>query len=56
MKNIVVSLLFLWLNVKAKVKPWIEWTLQSQREDEYFGPVTPIGGYEPEPGIQQRWR
>lgn len=34
----------------AKVKPWIEWTLQSQREDGYFGPST---DYEPEPGIQR---
>lgn len=26
--------------LKAKVQPWIEWTLASQREDGYFGPAT----------------
>ena len=24
----------------AKARPWIEWTLASQQEDGYFGPVT----------------
>lgn len=24
--------------LKAKVQPWIEWALQSQREDGFFGP------------------
>jgi len=34
----------------AKVKPWIEWTLNSQREDGYFGPNT---NYPGEPGLQR---
>jgi DUF1680 family protein len=33
-----------------KVKPWIEWTLNSQQEDGYFGPSKDYG---PEPGIQR---
>lgn len=27
-------------NLKAKVQPWIEWTLSSQKSDGYFGPST----------------
>lgn len=34
----------------AKVQPWIEWTLASQREDGYFGPST---DYDYEPGLQR---
>ena len=34
----------------AKTKPWIEWTLQSQREDGNFGPSK---DYNPEPGLQR---
>ncbi len=34
----------------AKTKPWIEWTLQSQRADGNFGPSK---DYDPEPGIQR---
>lgn len=34
----------------AKVKPWIEWSIKSQRPDGYFGPSTDLG---PEPGIQR---
>lgn len=34
----------------AKVQPWIEWTLASQRDDGYFGPMT---DYEYEPGLQR---
>ena len=30
--------------LKAKVRPWIEWILQSQREDGYFGPATDYPG------------
>lgn len=33
----------------AKVQPWIEWTLASQKEDGFFGPDT---DYPKEPGIQ----
>lgn len=29
--------------LKKKVQPWIEWTLQSQREDGYFGPAKDYG-------------
>lgn len=34
----------------AKVKPWIEWTINSQQPDGYFGPSK---DYSPEPGIQR---
>jgi hypothetical protein len=34
----------------AKVKPWVEWTLNSQQPDGYFGPATDRG---PEPGLQR---
>ncbi len=33
-----------------KVKPWVEWTLASQKPDGYFGPDT---DREPEPGLQR---
>lgn len=36
--------------LKAKVQPWIEWALQSQREDGFFGPAT---DYPREPGLQR---
>lgn len=29
--------------LKAKVQPWIEWTIKSQRADGYFGPSTDYG-------------
>ena len=38
-------------DLKAKVKPWIEWTLNSQQPDGYFGPSTDRG---PEPGLQRK--
>jgi hypothetical protein len=34
----------------AKVQPWIEWSLKSQRADGYFGPSKDVG---PERGIQR---
>ncbi|MDQ3289862.1 MAG: glycoside hydrolase family 127 protein [Bacteroidota bacterium] len=34
----------------AKTKPWIEWTLNSQDADGYFGPKKDYG---PEPGLQR---
>lgn len=34
----------------AKVKPWVEWSLKSQRADGYFGPAKDYPG---EPGIQR---
>ena len=36
--------------LKAKVQPWIEWALQSQREDGFFGPEKDYPG---EPGLQR---
>ncbi len=36
--------------LKAKVQPWIEWALGSQREDGFFGPST---DYAPEKGLQR---
>lgn len=36
--------------LKAKVRPWVEWALQSQREDGYFGPAK---DYPYEPGLQR---
>lgn len=37
-------------SLKAKVQPWVEWALASQKEDGNFGPCT---DYENEPGIQR---
>ena len=37
-------------SLKAKVQPWVEWTLQSQRPDGYFGPYV---DREPEEGLQR---
>ena len=34
----------------AKTKPWVEWTLQSQQPDGYFGPATDRPN---EPGLQR---
>ncbi|MDR0796349.1 MAG: glycoside hydrolase family 127 protein [Tannerella sp.] len=36
--------------LKDKVKPWIEWALNSQRADGYFGPAQ---NYPSEPGLQR---
>jgi len=36
-----------------KVKPWIEWTLNNQREDGYIGPKPLKEKSKPEPGIQK---
>ncbi len=36
--------------LKAKVQPWVEWALASQREDGYFGPAK---DYPYEPGLQR---
>ena len=36
--------------LKEKVKPWIEWTLASQKPNGYFGPDT---DRTPEPGLQR---
>jgi DUF1680 family protein len=39
--------------LKAKAMPWIEWTLNSQTEEGYFGPVPFAEKPAPEPGIQK---
>lgn len=36
--------------LKAKAQPWVEWALQSQREDGFFGPSQ---NYPLEPGLQR---
>jgi hypothetical protein len=36
--------------LKAKVQPWIEWAIKSQRADGYFGPSKDYG---PEKGVQR---
>jgi len=36
-----------------KIKPWIEWTLNSQTDDGYFGPVPFEEEPEEEPGLQR---
>lgn len=36
--------------LKAKVQPWIEWALASQKPNGYFGPDK---DYDPEPGLQR---
>lgn len=36
--------------LKKKAQPWIEWALQSQREDGFFGPAV---NYPPEKGLQR---
>jgi uncharacterized protein len=40
-------------NLKAKAQEWIEWSIQNQREDGYFGPQPLPEGYEIIPGTQQ---
>jgi DUF1680 family protein len=39
--------------LKAKAMPWIEWTLNSQTPEGYFGPVPFETPPEPEPGLQK---
>ncbi|MFO7933827.1 MAG: glycoside hydrolase family 127 protein [Bacteroidales bacterium] len=43
-------------SLKNKAMPWIEWTLNSQTEEGYFGPVPFVEEPEPEPGIQKSRR
>lgn len=37
----------------AKAKPWIEWSLNNQMADGYFGPIPPKKDPSPEPGLQR---
>jgi len=39
--------------LKAKAQKWIDWSIENQREDGYFGPVPLEEGYEKIPGTQQ---
>lgn len=36
--------------LKAKVQPWVEWAIKSQKPSGYFGPDT---DFDPEPGLQR---
>jgi DUF1680 family protein len=40
-------------NLKTKAQEWIEWSIENQREDGYFGPRPLPEGYEQIPGTQQ---
>ncbi len=42
--------------LKAKAQKWIEWSIQNQQEDGYFGPRPLPEGYEVIPGTQQGMR
>ncbi len=42
--------------LKDKVQPWIEWTLNNQRDDGYLGPVPFEDQPEYEPGLQRGMR
>lgn len=39
--------------LKEKIKPWIEWSINNQQEDGYFGPIPPEEPYASEVGIQR---
>lgn len=39
--------------LKNKLKPWIEWSLNNQQSNGYFGPVPPAKEPEDEPGLQR---
>lgn len=39
--------------LKAKIQPWIEWSIENQREDGFFGPRELEKGFKVIPGIQQ---
>lgn len=40
-------------DLKAKAQKWIEWSLNHQMEDGYFGPIPPEKEPSPEPGLQR---
>ncbi|MGK7394741.1 MAG: beta-L-arabinofuranosidase domain-containing protein [Candidatus Cyclobacteriaceae bacterium M3_2C_046] len=40
-------------SLKQKVQPWIEWSLQNQAKDGYFGPTPFENPPPPEPGLQK---
>lgn len=39
--------------LKAKVQPWVEWSIRNQRDDGYFGPRPSDVPPTPEPGLQR---
>lgn len=39
--------------LKNKLKPWIEWSINNQQADGYFGPVPPAQEPADEPGLQR---
>ena len=39
--------------LKEKAQVWIEWSLNNQMSDGYFGPIPPEKDPEPEPGLQR---
>lgn len=43
-------------SLKAKVQPWIEWSLNHQTKEGYLGPVPFEQEPEPEPGLQKSMR
>lgn len=43
-------------SLKAKVQPWVEWTLNHQTEEGYLGPVPFEQEPAPEPGLQKTMR
>jgi DUF1680 family protein len=43
-------------NLKAKAQKWIEWSIENQQEDGYFGPKPLPKGFEKIPGTQQDMR
>lgn len=43
-------------NLKDKAQKWIEWSIENQREDGYFGPKDLPENYEKIPGTQQGMR
>ena len=39
--------------LKAKIKPWIEWSVAHQQADGYFGPIPPTTEPRPQRGLQR---
>ncbi len=42
--------------LKAKAQKWVDWSIENQQENGYFGPQTLADGYEVIPGTQQGMR
>lgn len=39
--------------LKAKVQPWVEWSIRNQQDNGYFGPRPDVISPTPEPGLQR---